>query len=168
MVTQRECNSRTSSYVWSTWYQSIASGSTCNWQTQSLASCRRYTSRPAEGISRLTKRHRDVRAVFPMDKTFAWTYCTQLATRESTQIQGVAQIMELIPPERWGHVLSADNPARWLCEMLAHTLWLRFSQVQCLVKFNGWPCEIVGELRSFVVVEKQRHSISVDIEILHK
>ena len=41
----------------------------------------------------------------------------------------VAQIMELIPPERWRHVVSQDNPAdcashgMYPSELLTHDLW---------------------------------------------
>ena len=72
-----------------------------------------------------------------MDKTFAWTDSTIVLN----WIQGsphrfkvfvgnrVAQVMELIPPERWRHVLSTDNPADcasrgiFPSEILTHALW---------------------------------------------
>ena len=59
----------------------------------------------------------------------------QLDTRKSTSFLGVCwdssgpEIMELIPPERLKHVVSADNPAdcasRGLfpSEILSHSLW---------------------------------------------
>ncbi len=111
-------------------------------------------------------------------------YCTQLATRESTQMfvgNRVAQIMELIPPERWGHVLSADNPADCASRGLypaAHTLWwngpewLRFGQVCgrvaiiCL-RYGRRETEFIG-CWWILIVPSTNKNHSVDIEILYK
>ena len=72
----------------------------------------------------------------PINDTFAWTNSTIVLS----WLQGsphrfkvfvgnrVAQIMELIPPERWKHV-GEDNPAdcasrgMYSSEILNHTLW---------------------------------------------
>jgi len=55
----------------------------------------------------------------PLDHTYVWTDSTIVLSR----LQGsprrfkvfignrVAQIMELIPPDRWRHITSEDNPA---------------------------------------------------------
>lgn len=73
----------------------------------------------------------------PMDQVFAWTDSTIVLN----WIQGnphcfkvyvgnrESQIMDFLPPDRWNHVVSADNPAdcasRGLCpsEILTHHLW---------------------------------------------
>ena len=73
----------------------------------------------------------------PMDQVFAWTDSTIVLN----WIQGnprrfkvyvgnrVSQIMELIPPDRWKHVVGADNPADcasrglYPSEILTHHLW---------------------------------------------
>ena len=123
----------------------------------------------------------------PMDQTFAWTDSTIVIN----WIQGnphrfkvfvgnrVVQIMELIPPERWKHVVSADNPAdcasRGLfpSEILSHSLWwngphwLKLDQArwpkQLVVKPN-LPSDEADELCSCIgtVVAEEQPLIPLD------
>ena len=73
----------------------------------------------------------------PIDHTYAWTDSTivlswlQGSPHRFKSFVGnrVAQIMELIPPHRWRHIISEDNPAdcasrgMYPSEILNHTLW---------------------------------------------
>lgn len=73
----------------------------------------------------------------PIDHIYAWTDSTivlnwlQGSPRRFKVFVGnrVAQIMELIPPDRWRHVISEENPAdcasrgMYPSEILTHTLW---------------------------------------------
>ena len=87
-------------------------------------------------MSQILSQCKDVLSM-PIDHTYAWTDSTivfswlQRSPRRFKVFVGnrVAQIMELIPPERWRHVVSQDNPAdcasrgMYPSELLTHDLW---------------------------------------------
>ena len=108
----------------------------------------------------------------PIDHTYAWTDSTivlcwlQGNPRHFKVFVGnrVAQIMELIPPERWRHVVNEDNPAdcasrgMYPSELLTHDLWwngpdwlklnsLRWCKelvyVWCLLLYSDYCCVVV-------------------------